>query len=267
MRIRILFLVLSFVCSTLNAQFALVDFMYVPEGGNETYVKMEQSYAKPVHQRLIDEGKLSYWGLFRVAYPAGTGADYQYVTVRFYEGADQLAHSTEFTDAFEKVHENEIFEALMSTVINTRDLVETHRLYRWEIFQDPNLEAHPEILQVVYFKNHMSKWDDYQKMEKEIFHPMHKKEIEMGIRAGWQGYQLTSPMGSSMPYSHVAVDSYKDWEQYMKPKREDAIRRLVHPKMSSEDISEVFHNTTDIVRIEEWHLIDYVQKAPTPKEN
>lgn len=266
MRIRITFLILIFATLSLNAQYALVDFMYVPEGGDETYVKMEQSYAKPVHQRLIDEDKMNYWGLFRVAYPAGTGADYQYVTVRIYEGADQLANATAFNETFEKVHENEILEALMSTVVNTRDLVETHRLYRWEMFQDPNLKAHPEILQVVYFKNPMPKWEDYQKMEKELFHPMHKKEIEMGLRAGWQGYQLQSPMGSSMPYSHVTVDSYKNWEQYMKPKKEEAVLSAVHPKKTREEINEVFYQTADLVRMEEWHLIDYVQKMPE-KEN
>lgn len=255
-----LFVGLSLLVSGLHAQYVLVDFMYVPEGGNETYVKMEQSYAKPVHQKLIDEDKLNYWGLFRVAYPAGTGAKYHYVTVRIYEGADQLASSTAFTETFEELYQNEILEALMGTVTNTRDLIETHRLDQWASFMNPDLEEHPQIYEVNYLKIDRSRWDAYQKMESTLFYPMHKKEVEMDYQAGWQALQLKSPMGSSMPYSHVAVNVYKDWGQYMKPKDRSAIQTAVHPKKTLSEMDAMYNQTTDLVRTEEWHLIDFVRK-------
>lgn len=261
MKIRILLITLLLGAVVfLHAQYALVDFMYVPEDGDETYLQMEENYAKPVHQELINQGKLTYWGLYRVAYPGGTGAEYQYVTVRIYSDMEQLAHSNEFNSTFEKVHEGEIIEAIYATVVNTRDLVKTYRFHQWGAFMDPNLTEQPKILQVVYFNVDLPKWDDYVEMETKIFHPMHKKEIEMGNRAGWQGYQLTGPMGSSIPYTHVAVDLYKDWAQYTKPVDSEAIRKAVHPNKKQSEIDELFFETTHLYRIEEWQLIDFVAK-------
>lgn len=263
MKIRILlstlFFSIGFLISSINAQYTLVDFMYVPEGGADTYVQMEKSYAKPAHQELIDQDKLSYWGLFRVAYPAGTGAEYHYVTVRQYT-KEQLKYSTEFNAAFEKVHAEEILEAIFSTVTNTRDLVKTYQFVQWGGFGDPNLTEQPKILQVVYFNNEWPKWDDYQEMETKLFHPMHKKEIEMGYRAGWQGFQLTNPMGTNMPYTHVAVDLYKDWDQYMSDKDSEAILKAAHPNKTGDEIDAVFYKTANLVNLEEWHLIDFVMK-------
>lgn len=264
MKLRHLLLsfLLGFVLLTpcINAQYALVDFMYVPEGGEDTYIQMEKSYAKPVHQKLINEDKLAYWGLFRVAYPAGTGAEYQYVTVRMYDGPEQLGLSNQFLPVFEEVHKDEILEAITATVFNTRDLVYTHKLYQWEMFQPSDAEAHPEIVRVNYLKVPPLKWSDYVDMEKKVYHPMHKKEMEMGVRAGWQGYRLSSPMGTSMPYTHVTADMYKDWSQYTKEVDRDVIRKAVHPNKKLDDMNKNLFSTVEFVRVEEWHLVDYVMK-------
>lgn len=177
-----------------------------------------------------------------------------------YDSPEQLAYSTEFDAAFQDLYKNEILDALRGTVVNTRDLVETHRLDMWASFMDPNLEAHPKIYEVNYLKNDRSKWNDYQKMESNVFYPMRKKEVEMGYRAGWQAYQLKSPMGSSIPYSHASVNVYKDWEQYMMPKDRSVIQQAVHPKKTLDEIDAIQYQMMDLVRTEEWHLIDYVQK-------
>ena len=256
----ILLLGVGLSSADLTAQYVLIDFMYVPEGGENTYVQMERSYAKPVHQELINQGKLDYWGLFRVAYPAGTGADYHYVTVRSYKDAEQLANATAFLPTFEKIHENEILEAITATVFNTRDLVETHRLDQWKMVQADDVEEHPEILQVSYLKVDMPNWDSYQQMENQVYLPMHKKEMEMGHRAGWQAFQLSSPMGSSMPYSHITVDLYKDWTQYTQKVDKNMIRKAVHANKKQGDLDEQLHQTVNISKVEEWHLVDYVMK-------
>lgn len=39
----------------------------------------------------------------------------------------------------------------------------------------------------------------------------------------------------------------------------EAILEEVHPEKTSGYINDVFFNTVDLVRIELWHLVDYVQ--------
>ncbi|NGP77374.1 hypothetical protein G3570_12065 [Balneolaceae bacterium YR4-1] len=238
---------------------AYVDFMYVPEGMSSDYVTMEQEIAKPVHQELVNQGKMVSWSLWAIPFPGGTGAEYHYATVRIYENLDQIKSAGDFGDVFESVHQGENLDELSETIWKTRDLVKTHRLFSWERFADEELTSPAEMIQVVYFKVPMGKVEAYQNMERDLFHPMHKKEIEIGKRAGWEGWALNQPYGSSMPYSHVAVDLYEDMDQFVMDYDYDAMLEEVHPDKTGDYMTDVFLNTVDMVRIEQWHLVDFVQ--------
>ena len=252
---------LPLVVSSQDFRAAYVDFMYVPEGMTEAYVSMEQDIAKPVHQELVNQGKMVSWSLWAIPFPGGTGAEYHYATVRIYENLDQIKSADEFGNVFETVHQGKDMDDLSETIWETRDLVKTHRLFSWERFADEELTSPAEMIQVVYFKVPMGKQEAYQNMERDLFHPVHKKEIEIGKRAGWEGWALNQPYGSSMPYNHVAVDLYKDMDQFVMEYDYDSILEEVHPEKTSAYMTDVFLNTVDLVRIEQWHLVDYVQAA------
>lgn len=238
---------------------AYVDFMYVPEGMGGEYVSMEQEIAKPVHQEAVNQGKMASWSLWAVPFPGGTGAEYHYVTVRIYENLEQIKSANEFGDLLESVHQGKDMDKLSETIWKTRNLVKTHRLFSWERFADEEMSSPAEMIQVVYLKVPMGKEEAYQNMERDLFHPMHKKEIENGKRVGWEGWALNQPYGSSTPYSHVAVDMYEDMDQFVMEYDYDAMLEEVHPEKSSDYMTDVFLNTAELVRIEQWHLIDFVQ--------
>ncbi|MDR8392864.1 hypothetical protein NC796_17035 [Aliifodinibius sp. S!AR15-10] len=258
----IVLLIISSPMSLLGQDFraALVDFMYVPEGMGAAYVSMEQEIAKPVHQEAVDQGRMVSWSLWQIPFPGGTQAEYHYATVRIYENVEQLKTANEFGALIEKVHAGENMDELIAKVWETRDLVKTHRLFSWEQFADDDLSGPPGFIQVVYFDVPLGEEEAYQNMERDLYHPLHKKEIEIGKRAGWEGWALNQPFGNSVPYSHVAVDMYNDVDQFVMDYDYEAIVDEVHPNKTSEYITDVFLNTVDLVRIEQWQLVDYVQQ-------
>ena len=267
MKVKHLLLTLTFLLGSclflqLHAQdirVALVDYMYVPEGMDGEYVSMEKEIAKPIHEEMVKQGVQDAWYLFRIPFPGGTNAKYHYATVRIFSSAKQLGNANQFGSAMSKVHGENNLDKVGEQIMRTRDLVKTHRIMSWERFAAKDLEKNPEIIQVVYFKVPFGKEGDYQKLEREIYHPMHKKEIELGARAGWEGWWLQNPSGSMQPYNYVAVDMYKDWGQYYRPPTADLLK-MVHPDKKWSDLEKMHIETVDMVNIEEWHLVDFVEK-------
>jgi hypothetical protein len=263
-----LFLVLSLIFSihlstSLSAQdfrAAVVNYMYVPEGMTGSYVDMEKQMAKPMHEEMIKQGHYDEWYLFAIPFPGGTNAEYHYATVHIYSSLEQMNKPSWSNQLFAKVHEGKDMDKATQWVQQSRDLVKSHRLMSWESFSAEDLEGPPSLLQIVYFKVPFDKQNAYEKMEREVFHPMHKKEIEMGKRAGWEGWWMQMPQGSGQAYSHIAVDMYKDWAQYTDFAHRADLMKTVHPDMNEEKMTEQFVKTVDMVKMEEWRLVDFAVK-------
>lgn len=258
-----LFLITLFWSTAAHGQrFAIVDYMKVPEGGNNEYVSVERDIWKPMHQEWVDQGKMESWALWRIPYPGGTGAEYHYATVQIFDDPKTMENRMDDMEAvFKKVHPGMDADKAFARTEASRDLVKTYAFYNWEQFGDTTQTEPSTYLTVVYFKIPMDKWDTYQEMEKKYFHPTHKAEIEAGCRSGWSGWQLIRPFGMDQSCQFVAVDAYKDWAQFMKP----------HPKglnekvLSADDLQkrdQVFNETAVLANLEEWRLVE----STTPKK-
>lgn len=245
---------------------ALVDYMKVPPGAEGDYLEVEREMWKPVHQELINQGKLAGWFLYRIPYPGGTNAGYHYATVRIFNDMAQLENpGSGLGAAFEKAHPGKDGDAMFEKTIQSRDLVKTHGFASWHSFMSEDLEGPTEIIDVVYFKIPMDKWDAYQEMETKYFHPTHKAEMKAGTRAGWEGWILRRPFGASMPYTHVAVDHFKNWEQYTKPNPKGLFKEVFSGN-ELELRDDMFNATAKLVKLEEWRLVDFVM-APSSGGN
>lgn len=238
----------------------MVDFVRIPDDANGNYVEVEQDIWKPMHQAMIDDGKMDAWFLYRIPYPGGTDAEYHYATVRVYSDLSQLENPMSgLGDLFAKVHPGKNADEAFEMTTGSRDLIKTYGLVRWESFFAEDMAEPAKIIQVVYFRVPMDKWGDYQDMETKYFHPTHKAEIKAGKRTGWDGYRLAQPMGMDMPFQYVAVDHYKDWAQYTSQPSE-ADYEGVFDGDEMEMREQVFSQTVTLARLEEWRLVDYVMK-------
>ena len=241
-------------------RYVMMDYMYVPEEQQANYLEVEQELWKPIHKEFLKDGNLQGWYLLEIPYPGGTNAEYHYITVRVYK--EPVANPMDgLMDKARKVHPDADLEAFADKTMQSRDLVKTHGFYAWEAFgwEDRKMST---VGQQVYFRVPMDKWEAYRKMEVEDYHPMHKAEIAAGYRHGWMGLQLMRPMGMAEPYQFVAVDFYKDYDQYIRrmpaDERAAAFKKAL-PNRTEESISQNFYDTVELVHLEEWRLVDYVR--------
>ncbi|NUQ25902.1 MAG: hypothetical protein HUU34_18290 [Saprospiraceae bacterium] len=264
------FLVLAAMLLSITAaaqqRIALVDYMKVPEGGEGEYLEVEQKIWKAMHQEWVNQGKLESWSLWRIPFPGGTDAEYHYATVQIYTDPAQLGNvMSDMNAVFTKVHPGKNLDEFAKRTMASRDLVKSQRFWSWKSFFDPKLDAPTKYLTVVGFYIEMDKWNAYQEMETKHFHPTHQAEINAGFRAGWEGWQLDRPFGMDQPYQFVAVDHYKDWNQYIKQKPEGFYDKL----MSKEEYAkrdQLFFETVRLVSLEEWRLVDITAPAPANKK-
>ncbi|MFK7937341.1 MAG: hypothetical protein AB8G22_27755 [Saprospiraceae bacterium] len=224
------------------------------------YLSVEQDMWKAMHQEKINLGELNSWGLYRVPFPGGSEAEYHYVTVRVYKDLQQAESGTSMGDIFKKVYPDKDMDAAFEKTGKSREWVKTYGFINWEGFWQEERKTPSEVIQHVYFNVDMPKWSAYRDFERKYAMPMHKLEIADKGRDGWAGLQLIRPMGMDMPYQFVAVDFFKDMDQYMNRDRSGKYFKAAFPDMTDAQWDEKFYEVAELARIEEFHLIDFARK-------
>ena len=82
--------------------YVIVDYISADDG--PVYLEAEQKW-KVLHQHMVNEGVLMYWGLYRVAYPRGSAQSYNYATVRIYKDFAQVDAAVQEAVYRERVNE------------------------------------------------------------------------------------------------------------------------------------------------------------------
>ncbi len=103
-------------------KFWFVNFMSVPAGKWDDYVKMEKEIAKPVHQEQITNGHRAGWGLYSVEFPYGAKREYDAVAVDYFNKWSDVV-ADDFAAIFKKVHPTKKIEDVNKTIESARTLV------------------------------------------------------------------------------------------------------------------------------------------------
>lgn len=103
-------------------KFWFVNFMDVPAGKWDDYVKMEKEIAKPVHQEQITNGHRAGWGLYSVEFPYGAKREYDAVAVDYFNKWSDVV-ADDFAAIFKKVHPTKKIEDVNKTIEAARTMV------------------------------------------------------------------------------------------------------------------------------------------------
>lgn len=99
-----------------------IHYMKAAPGGGAEYEGIETEVWKPIHEARREAGALRDWVLYRVQYPQGTEAPYDYVTVNVYDSwADY--DQQELDRWVAEVHPDRTLEELIAEADAARDYV------------------------------------------------------------------------------------------------------------------------------------------------
>lgn len=211
---KLLFVFALFFSFSVSAQddlYLIFEFMRVDNEQENTYLETEAFWEK-IHQVRANNDNIIGWDLWSLR-PGGEDQQFQYLTVTLFNNAKSMFGDGNFMDNVNKAYPNMSQEELTKTFNNTaktRDLAV--RVYLNQIAGTEDNFDMPlgTIAYINSMKVDLSNYAAYEKAEREVFLPMHQKDVNEGKRASWGLLRFMVPVGSDTYASHFAIDMFKD---------------------------------------------------------
>ena len=222
MKKLLMIIVVMFMTFQLAAQeklYLVFEFMKVDNEQETAYRETEEFWAK-IHEQKVKAGDIIGWDLWRLQ-PGGEDQHFQYLTVNLYDDpVKMMSGAGDFNAAVKAAYPDMSEEDLnkkMDMTAKSRDLAV--RVYLEEIDATTGDFAMPlgTVAAINMMKVAPGNTSKYEKMESEIFKPMHQRDVDNGVRGSWGLLKFLSPYGSDAYATHITVDMYKDYNQFFNP--------------------------------------------------
>ncbi len=214
-----LVLLMTIQLSAQDKLYLVFEFMKVDNKQEAAYADTEEFWAK-IHEQRVINGDIIGWDLWRLQ-PGGEDQHFQYLTVNLYDDpVKMMSAAGDFNAAVKAAYPHmpeEDLEKHMAKTSKSRDLAV--RIYLEEIDAttgDFSMEL-GTIAAINMMKVDPGNVEKYEKMESEIFKPMHQRDVDNGVRGSWGLLRFMSPYGSDVYATHITVDMYKDYNQFFNP--------------------------------------------------
>ena len=235
--------------------YAVTDYLKVKPENINSYLELEQNIWKPMHAERVRLGIIIGWYLYAINF-TGTNNEYNYVTIVVYDNIDNLEHPWS-TGIPATVHpDKEVVDILKeSNVVCSR--VRSEMYERITSAPDRPMEKPSPYVQVNYMRVPQGRSDDYERIEREVWQPIHEELVRREKISGWGLWSLVYPRGDELAYQYLTLDGVPKFSDLFGLNYSEVFE-TVHPEMSNQEISEVTNQSRATARTELWELIDYV---------
>lgn len=216
--IAVVFL-MTFTMTAQEKLYLVFEFMSVDNEQETAYQETEEFWAK-IHEQRVKNGDIIGWDLWRLQ-PGGEDQHFQYLTVNLYDDpVKMMSGAGDFDAALKAAYPNmseDDLDEKMDMTAKSRDLAV--RIYLEQIDFTTGDFSMPlgTIAAINMMKVDPANTGKYEKMESEVFKPMHQREVDNGVRGSWGLLRFLSPYGSDAYATHITVDMYKDYNQFFNP--------------------------------------------------
>lgn len=264
MRKRVVLFFISFFLISINNfsqnpdSSKFIDVSYI-KSKSADYAKFEIDIWKPVNHEMIKAGKKSGWYLYKLKYPQGATADYDYVTVNVFPQWDQLVLSADdFAETLKKMNSKLSVDSLLRKTDAMGNVV-WRQLFRL-MGQAVAKEMAPSKFVIANeVKSVAGQEGEYVNMELTYFRPFHTARAAEGIMNNWGLYKREMPYGEKYPYDYVTFNGYASWNDITKQNPPTAWKK-VHGDLNFNEIHSKILSKRMTINVECWELIDFAVK-------
>lgn len=239
---------------TIPSLFVVVDYIKVKPENNAAYLNLEQDIWKPMHEERIRRGIIVGWYLYAVEF-SGTGDEYNYVVINLYDSADNLENPWE-SDIPGQVHPSRSIEEILKSTTDVRQTVKSELFSSIATAPEIPLETPAFYMEVNYMQVDPGKQSAYERLESEVWLPIHNSSIQSGQTTGWGLWKSLFPSGYGKEYQYLTLNSFSNFSTVFGLDFSKAFEDV----LSGVDYNEVMQQTQEartIMRSELWNLIDY----------
>ena len=114
-----------------------------------------------------------------------------------------------------------------------------------------------------YIKIEPGKAADYRKLEQEVWVPIHRERVKMGVIKSWSAWGVRFPGGSSREYDRVIITTFNKFADVQTPYPPGVFTK-VFPNTTAAELVVRTQALSKIVRSELAALLDSTQLNPQP---
>jgi hypothetical protein len=228
----------------------IVAYMKVkPESVND-YLEVEKAWKK-LHVKAIEAGVHNGWQLWRNIH-AGADDPYQYITIQWYDSYDHTFGENNPEGWWEGV-----FSEQEQTELNKKAYASRSYAFEDVSHQLVSVDNPENFKYLLVSRNQIppGRYEDYIKMETEIFKPVHEEMIRKDMMAHWGVWQ-TWPFKEGQARITI-VEGYINAAQMSSPGFLEVFKSI-HPDLIWEEVVEEIQKNRKELSVEMWELIDSV---------
>jgi hypothetical protein len=216
------------------------------------FLDMELSVWKPVRDKQIEMGDMEAWYLYKVKYPTGSNASYDFIAVNVYADWEQLGSNGQ--DYFRQVHGDEADDLLASS--DERGTEVWNQVLEF-IGQAVEIEKEPsKYLQVNEMKVKPSEIKDYVNLELKYFKPFLSAKAKSGLMNNWSLYRCFMPNGEKYQSNFIIFEGYSKWND-VTTQNPSNLWRSIHGAIDFTEIQEKTAGIGVLINNELWELVDF----------
>ena len=235
-----------------QAAFARVTYHRVAQGSEAEFERFMREAWRPVFETQRQAGRAANWILYRV-HLTGSNDEYNYASVSYH---DTWA-KTEAAASWSAVVRESSPSTAKLTIDRTREL---GPIVRQALYGRVDYVARPTpqpfkyaVLDFMKVKDGMV--DDYLKVEREDWKPLHQVLTTDGNRVGWVLWDYMVPGGTGSPYDFVTTMLFNDYASIKAANDADAYKRA-HPTGDLAASVARTRKSRDVVRTEIWEVVE-----------
>ena len=243
-----------------------VNYIRTQPGKRGAYLDLLKNYSKKVWEYNFKQGKSVGTYVNSMLLPSGSSADYDITVITVSTDLKFLLDDSLSAQMMLKKLNPEYSDSYIQSIgdqfLHVRSMVKRET---FTALAEINPTAPPtKYYTTDYMKATTGKEDDYVKLEKEVWMPIHKERIKLGVLTDWALAQKYMPYSSKDPYDYATFNFFNDINFLQDSKYTEAIKKA----FPNVDINKSLDSTNaarTIVKEELWKTEFYIDATNTKK--
>jgi len=238
-----------------------ISYYKVAPGKEDELYKMIMNVDARVQQARINANTMSGWYFYKLLSPAGSSAEYDYMSVTVIDRFKYIFDSPyPFDSALKKTFskkDKQFFTDYHARSNEIKKLIK-EEVYAGVALADSSSKDgfQSEYIVSDFMQPKPGKFGDYFKMETDTFRIIHKERIKLGDISQWGCFTLVMPYDTKIGYSALCFNFYHDLDAMTTAKYAEAIKNT----FPTVDLGRLFQSSSalrDNPRADMWQLVSY----------
>lgn len=197
--------------------YLIFEFMKVDNDQEPFYMETEDFWEK-IHEQRVASGDITGWDLWSLM-PGGEDQGYQYLTVTVFDDPLKMLQAgagiMESARMAYPDESDEDIEKRINMAGGSRDLAVRLFIEIIDSTEDDFEMKEGMIAAIDLMKAKDGQYSNYEQMESNTFKPIHQKVVDGGAKGNWQLLRILMPQGADVYATHMTVNMFDNWKQYL----------------------------------------------------